>query len=186
MMPFTSIINFDVSDIKKSLEYCDDLWDEHSLRRASPGSPHSEMTDIWARFGSVEDGDYSQLGTPHSAVWYPCIDRIKGLKRVAFQLMALVNGEQLGGILITKLPSGAKIAPHIDQGWHAGFYEKFYLSINSPKGSYFGFEDGRIDAKEGDCYWFRNDVLHWVENPTDEERISIIICIKTDIFEHLK
>lgn len=186
MMPFRAVANFDVSSIKNDLRLCDDLWDEHNVRRVSLGSPHSQMTDIWARFGDVSDGNYALLGQPHDSVWYPSIDRFPALKRIAFDLMHCVNGERLGGVLITKLPPNARINPHIDSGWHADYYEKFYLAIKIPKGSYFGFEDGRIDANEGDCFWFRNDVLHWVENPTNEDRISIIICIKTDIFEAYK
>ena len=162
------------------------LWDQHNNRRTFNGSPHSEMVDIWARFGDVSGGDFSILGREHDSVWYPSADLIPDIKEIAFQVMSSVNGERLGGILITKLPAGGMIKPHVDSGWHAEYYEKFYVAISNPKGSYFCFENDRIDAKDGDCYWFRNDVLHWVENRSDEDRIAMIVCIKTDMFSELK
>jgi hypothetical protein len=144
------------------------------------------MTDIWARFGDISGGDLSVISRPHDSAWYPRAHEIPGLIDACYDLVKLAIGERLGGVLITKLPPGAIIKPHIDSGWHAAEYEKIYLSVKSPVGSYFGFEDGEIRCEPGECYWFRNDVPHWVINDGDSDRISIIVCIKTQCFEGLK
>jgi len=171
-----------VAPIAESLLANPQLWDEHPHRRIFNGSPHSQMVDIWARFGDISKGGPGILAAPHDSVWYPCAEIISGLKDIAFEIMALVDGERLGGILITKLPPGASIAPHVDSGWHAEYYDKFYVSVQSPKGSAFCFEDGEIISSPGDCYYFQNDRTHWVKNDSDSDRISIIICIKTEAF----
>lgn len=173
---------FDTSKMSEFLNSDHGLWDEYNARRTFNGSPHSEMVDIWARFGDVSGGDYSTLSKEHDSVWYPSANLIPDIKNIAFSLMNLVRGERLGGVLITKLPAGGKIAPHSDSGWHAEYYEKFYVAIDNPDGSYFCFENDKIDAKSGECYWFRNDVLHWVENNSGRDRIAMIVCIKTDMF----
>lgn len=178
-------IKFDVSRLCDYLQSCS-LWDANPLRRTAPGSPHSQMTDIWARFGAPNGDDYSVLGKEHDAVWYPFIDQLPDVKDIAFKLMALVNGERLGGVLITKLPAGSKIAPHVDDGWHAGYYDKIYVPIKNEKGSVFGFECGNIEPEAGTAWWFRNDVTHWVNNDSDQDRLSMIVCIKTDMFKGLK
>jgi quercetin dioxygenase-like cupin family protein len=177
--------NFDTSRIKEFLLSCS-LWDEHPHRRISPNSPHAEMTDIWARFGDVSGGDYSVLGKDHDSVWYPSAELIPDLKRICFDLIAMVDGERLGGVLITKLPAGGEIKRHVDSGWHASYYEKFYVAIESPEGCEFCFEHDTIRAKNGDCYWFRNNVPHWVTNNTGSDRIAMIVCIKTDMFAGIK
>lgn len=171
----------DVSAIVEALNKNPQLWDEHNHRRVFDGSPHAEMVDIWVRFGDISEG-FEKLREPHDSVWYDSSNIIDGVRDVAFQLMALVQGERLGGILITKLGAGNEILPHVDKGWHAEYYEKFYVSIKSPKGSKFCFEDGAIESKAGDVYLFRNDRLHWVKNDTTEERITMVVCIKTDFF----
>lgn len=45
--------NLDVSSIVGSLQRNPQLWDEHNERRVFEGSPHSQMVDIWARFGDI-------------------------------------------------------------------------------------------------------------------------------------
>jgi len=177
-------ISFDVSELHAAL-LKSDAWDLYPQRRMGD-SPHAQMVDIWARFADVSDGDISRIGRPHESVWYPCSISLGNIKSISESVCAFVGGEYLGGVLITKLPPGGKIKPHIDNGWHAAEYEKIHLSVVTPKGSYFGFENGRIESVPGDCYWFRNDVPHWVENNSDSERISVIICVKTKQFEALK
>jgi hypothetical protein len=179
-------ITYDTEDIKNYLVGDHGFWDEHNKRRTFQGSPHSEMTDIWVRFGDVSHGDYSKLSCEHDSVWYPCADIIPDAKNIAFDLMRAVDGERLGGVLITKLPPGGKIAPHIDSGWHAEYYDKFYIALSNSPGSSFCFENGIIDAVDGECFWFRNDVLHWVENNSCVDRLAMIVCIKTDMFKGAK
>lgn len=161
----------DVQPVIDAIDRNPHLWDQIPIRRIYEGSPHSEMVDIWVRFGKeLIEGE-------HEAVWYDS-EVAEAVKPIAEKLMDLVGGARLGGIWITKLPAGGKIDPHIDRGWHAGFYDKYYISLKSPKGSAFGFECGDIVSESGDCYFFRNDVLHWVTNNSDEERLTMIICIR--------
>jgi len=169
-----------VDGLVGSLNSNPQLWDENPQRRNYPNSPHAEMTDIWVRFGK---GDFKELSNQHDSEWYPSAEFLPDAKAIAFRLMGKVNGERLGGVLITRLPAGGKISPHIDKGWHAGYYEKFYVALTSPRGSVFGFESGDIISNPGDCYLFRNDRLHWVNNPSNEERLTMIVCIKTDLFK---
>lgn len=171
-----------VSKAADQLKENPQFWDLYPFRRDFTGSPHEQMTDIWLRFGDLEKHGCSAFKGEHDSVWYPCAEYLTEFKRLAFEVMALVEGERLGGILITKLPPGGKIHPHTDSGWHAEYYDKFYVAINAPKESAFGFESGDIIADNGDCWFFRNDVTHWVTNNSNEDRISMIVCIKTDKF----
>jgi hypothetical protein len=97
--------------------------------------------------------------------------------------MHIVDGERLGGILITKLPAGGHIARHTDAGWHAQYYDKFYVPILNHKGSVFGFDDGIIEPELGEAWWFDNSNPHWVDNKSDCDRIAMIVCIRTELFK---
>ena len=176
----------DLTDaIRCTLKSLNGFWDQHPHRRTASDSPHSEMTDIWVRFGDIKKGLDHILG-PHDSVWYTVSEKMPiELNQLINWLYSEVGGVALGGVLITKLPSGGCIAPHIDSGWHSKEYQKFHVSINTPKNSFFGFPDKNLISENGDINWFRNDVLHWVCNDSDEDRVSMIICIKTDKFSHL-
>lgn len=149
-------------------------------RGARSCGPHLSMTDIWVRFRRFEDlTERSAFVTEHDSVWYPEAEAIPEIKPILFDLMRLVEGERLGGVLITKLPPGGRIAPHVDTGWHAGYYEKFFVPVQNEPGATFEWEDGVIAPRLGEVYWFRNDVSHWVENRSQADRISLIVCIRT-------
>jgi aspartyl/asparaginyl beta-hydroxylase (cupin superfamily) len=92
--------------------------------------------------------------------------------------MRKVGGKQLGGVLITRIPSGGEVQPHVDHGWHAGHYEKFAVQLRGNQEQAFCFEDAELRPEPGDLYTFDNARLHWVTNDSDSERITLIVCIR--------
>lgn len=169
--------NVDTLPLTIALQKNTQLWGQHGARKYAEGSPHSGMTDIWVRYNHI-DNLGPHFNDAHESVWYPAIHDLPQVRPIVFGLMARVEGERLGGVLITKLPPGGSIAPHVDESWHASYYEKYYVAVKSQEGCVFGFPDGEIKANTGDVYWFRNDVPHWVKNDSDEDRLSMIVCIK--------
>lgn len=151
------------------------LWDQDRERTEDPRSPHHGLSDIWARFCAPgEDGN-----APHESVWYPSAD-VLPIRELVYPLMSFVKGDRLGGVLITKIPPGAECKPHKDPGWHARYYEKFAIQVQSAPGQEFCFEDERLETRPGDVFWFDNAHTHWVTNPTPYERITVIVCIRTN------
>ena len=147
--------------------------------RKEAGPVHEDMDDIWLRYGDIKEmvgsGDYSKIADEHDSIW---LKDLPECKQLCFDVMALVDGERLGGVLITKLPVGGTIKPHKDAGWHADYYDKYYVPIQNSDGAIFGFDCGIIEPNYGDVWAFDNSYNHWVENNSKEERIAMIICIK--------
>jgi len=163
-----------VSEIYWNLQQHPEFWDEHTSRTSHPSSPHYGLSDIWARFGPPSA---AETGVPHESVWYPSAE-VLGIKPLVGLLMNCVDGKELGGVLITKIPPGKEVRPHTDPGWHARYYEKYAVQITSAPGQKFCFEDAELESRPGDVYWFDNQYLHWVVNPTPYERITMIVCIR--------
>ena len=152
------------------------LWNQNPQRTANPASPHHEIDDIWARYAAP-----SEVGKegPHESVWYPAAALLP-VREIAYTLMHYVKGERLGGILITRVKAGKSVKPHTDPGWHARYYEKYAVQLQSAPGQYFCFKDEMLETKPGDVYWFDNSHMHWVENATPYDRITMICCIRPD------
>jgi quercetin dioxygenase-like cupin family protein len=165
-----------VADIYWKLQQNPHLWGEHTNRTTDIDSPHHGLNDIWARYG---DPERTQDDRPHDAHWYPAAD-VLGVKPLCFDLMRYVNGVELGGVLITRIPPGATCKPHKDLGWHALRYEKFAVQITSAPGQLFQFEGESLETKPGDVFTFNNQNLHWVTNDTKYERITLIACIRKE------
>jgi len=166
----------DVSGIYWNLLSHPEFWNQNTTRTENVDSPHHGLDDIWARFG---DPDRAKDGKEHDSFWYPCADAL-GIKQICYDVMHSVHGDELGGVLITRIPAGAACKPHTDPGWHARRYQKYAVQITSAPGQKFCFEGEELETKPGDLFWFDNQYLHWVDNPTMYERITMIICIRKE------
>lgn len=166
----------DVAPMLAALHAHPELWDEHPARTENPASPHHGLSDIWARFAPPGvDGSL-----PHDAVWYPAADLLP-IRELVYPLMSALQGDRLGGVLITKIPAGQECKPHTDPGWHARFYKKFAIQIAANDEQAFCFEDGSLVTRPGDLYAFDNAHTHWVTNPSKQDRITAIVCIATEM-----
>lgn len=162
--------------IAEALAAHPELWNQHTLRTASSQSPHREVDDIWVRYSPTYPVEPS---TPYYPEWYPACD-VLPIRRLARDIMVAVDGEFLGSILITRIPPGKQVYPHRDTDWHAGFYSKYALQLKGNLQQSFCYEGVEFKSETGDLYWFRNDLDHWVINNSDEERITLIVCVKSE------
>lgn len=151
------------------------LWNRHRQRLEQYA--HSDISDIWVR--AAQDATNLQcFHEPHESVWYPAYYDLPALRPIIFNVMRLVEGERLGGVLITKIPPGASVKPHVDIGWHARYYDKFALQIAADEKQCFHFENASLVTMPGDLFTFDNSQVHWVTNDSDVDRITLIICIR--------
>lgn len=167
----------DVEPLRKALAEHPELWNQHTARTESEESPHHGLDDIWVRFADPltmrEDGS-------HDSVWYPPAD-VLPVRAYAQALMTRTQGERLGGILITRIPAGKTCRPHVDPGWHAAHYSKFAVQIEAdPKTQAFCFRGIELRSAPGDVFWFNNHYEHWVTNDGPHDRITMIVCIRTE------
>jgi hypothetical protein len=152
-------------------------WNKNTGRTDYENSPHKETDDIWMRFGSLKD---AATGEPHDSLWYPEAEHCANLKQLCFDVMRSVNGVELGGVLMTRIPAGKEVKPHTDPGWHARRYDKFAVQIAAAPGQTFCFDEEFLETKPGDLFYFDNSAMHWVVNPTPYERVTLIICIRRE------
>jgi hypothetical protein len=174
-------LKVDPLPLQRALKINSHLFGEFDMR-AQGDSPHREMTDIWVRFNDIrpylQKGSMEGFTDKHLSVWYPAYYELPETKKLIFDVMEAVEGEQLGGVLITKLPPGGKIYPHSDDGWHAAYYNKYYIPIENYEGATFNFEDGTIKPKLGEVYQFDNTQKHWCMNESIGDRIAMVVCVR--------
>lgn len=177
-MEFSKLdLSVDVGPLRQALETTD-LWDAIPFRKVGP---HVEASDIWVRYNDIQpflsSGNLATLNDEHDSVWFRSAI-VPLIKPIAHKIMSHVDGERLGGILLTRLPPYGKVYRHVDHGWHAEYYEKYYVCVKD-NGSQFQFIHDSIKPKEGEVYWFNNANPHGVQNGA-QERMALIVCIKID------
>lgn len=166
-------LRLNVMELQQELQACQG-WNLCPLRTQGKRSPHRECDDVWVRWrntGIRPDGSFD-------CSWYDVADELPSAVALCETLFNLHDGVEMGGVLVTRIPPGKQVYPHIDQGWHAGHYEKFAVQVKGNRKQAFCFDSESLSPETGDVFWFRNDVPHWVTNPTDEERITLICCIR--------
>lgn len=174
-------MRYNVAQALQQIAANPDVWNRHRDRLERYGSPHTAVSDIWVRYNDIANlGDDPQpfFQSEHESVWYPVIDQIPAIQDLCLQLMRDVQGKQLGGVLITRIPPGEQVKPHIDTGWHAGFYEKFAIQLMGNAEQAFHFDGHSLSAEPGQSYTFDNSQLHWVTNDSDQDRMTLIVCIR--------
>ena len=161
-----------------------ELWDEFNFRTKNPNSPHRDGHDIILRYNAIENYNENapqDFAKEHESVWYPAVGRLPSFERVFNELLDNIPDCEVGGILITKVPAGKSIAMHSDAGhWHPEYYStKILILLQSVPGQEFVYANGeRYEGGVGEVFFFNNLPEHSVLNPTDIDRISLIVAVK--------
>lgn len=183
----TIAVNFNVMPLQIALRRQPGLFGKYKERCVGE-SPHRESDDIWVRYNNYENvikvdaplNSEHPANAPHRSVWYPVYYQLPQLRPLIFDLMNLVEGEDLGTVLLVKLEPGKQVYPHSDSGWSAGYYEKYFIPIQTSTKATFNFPDGVIAPELGHVYWFDNSILHSYTNNTPDDVIMLIVTIRSD------
>lgn len=160
-----------------ALQLHPELWNAHNSRKDYERSPHRQTSDIWVRTAEKRE-DFAQ---PHWPVWYPAYKQLPALRPIIFALMARVEATHLGGVLITRIPAGARVLPHADTGWHPRhFGVKLYVPLASNDKCVFRVEDEEAVMRVGEVWWIDNTRVHEVINDGDTDRETLIICMRAE------
>jgi len=158
------------------------LWDLYTERRTTPGSPHAEMEDIWIRTRARHDlADPDAFRLPYVPIFYPAWRVLPSIQPVVWALVAMAKAVQLGNILLTRLPPGARIETHTDRGWSVDWFaSKFYVVLSGNDACTNTCEDETVVMRTGDIWRFENRLPHSVDNRGDTDRISLIVTMRVE------
>jgi hypothetical protein len=174
----------DVRPILRELDDNPQLWNVHRERASYDGSPHAGISDIWLRFrphGALTSKEsYAQ---PYvDGVFYPGWKRLPSIHGLTFDLMRQFLAVHLGVILITRIPPGGKVGWHHDRGRWAAEYNnvKLYIPLKANDHCINRCVDESVVMRAGEAWTFNNLDPHAVENNGAEERITLIITMRTE------
>lgn len=153
------------------------LWNRDTLRTQFPNSPHAQVDDIWLRFNRVDD--LGAVANDCECMNYPAMLELPLARSIIFNLMRAVEGERLGRVLITRLAPGKRILPHADMGAPAEYYDRYHVGLQVLPGVKFRAGNEIAPMQTGDVWWFDNRQEHEVVNNSADDRITMIVDIRT-------
>jgi len=94
--------------------------------------------------------------------------------RKFLEAFAASQNSFLGRAKIVCLPAGKRVYPHIDNGEYYRVRDRYHFVLRSTSGSWMKTGDEEVRMKEGELWWFDNNVMHEASNDGDEDRINMI------------
>ena len=159
-----------------------ELWNQHTARTGGAGS-FVGTDDIWVRFRDPSElTSREAFAEEFRCQWYPAWHALPHLRPIVFGLMSRVEAVELGGILITRVPSDGQVALHNDKGrWHSEWFQtKAYLPLASNPDCYSICADERVVMNVGDCWLFDNMQMHSTVNKGLTDRVTLIVSMRVE------
>jgi hypothetical protein len=177
--------NVDVMPLLHQLQVKKYLWNENTLRTKHPGTAHSQVSDIWVLFNELpkDEKDLFQnlnIVDDKEAIPYRAWSELPAIRSIIFGLMRQVEATRLGRVIITKLPPGKTITPHVDQGAPATYYERYQVILQSLPGCIFKIGNEEVQFSSGEIWHIDNKVEHSVINHSADDRIAMIVDLKVN------
>lgn len=176
MRHFAKIAEVDVIPLVNALAVHPELWNENNLRTTHPSSPHTETDDIWVMFNEITD-DPTAVVDDCEVIPYRAWD-VLPIRDTILDLMRRVGGTRLGRVIISRLPPGARIPEHVDQGAPATYYKRYHIALQSLPGALNNSGDETVNYRMGEVWWFDNAAPHSVINNSADDRIVIVVDIR--------
>lgn len=188
MMNFQMLPQVDPTKLLMAIKRRPELWKEDTYLRDYPQGPFGEVESIMLRFPEKRVFEQeSELEAykrgehfydQHECVDYPAYAILTEARPLIMGLMAYVQGERLGRVMVNKIASGGKIFPHADTPEHTDYYTRFHIVLQSGAGCFIRAGEEQLEMRAGDVFWFNNKLEHEVINNSNVDRISMVIDIK--------
>ena len=174
--------NVNVNRLMHEIQRQPELWDENTLRTKHPGTAHSQVSDIWVWFNDtlLRQTDKEYITNDKEVISYRAWKLLPSLRPIIFDLMHIVQAVRLGRVIITKLPPGKEIMPHVDGGAPATYFQRYQLAMQCLPGNVFRIGDEEIGFQTGDIWHINNRVEHSVINNSNDDRIVCIVDLRCE------
>lgn len=151
-----------------------DWWKQITMRQDYLGSAHHETECIYLRgprsfdfehyFGESWAGDFPRLR-----------DTLTHLMPVMRPLLDAIGWQELGRVMLVRMPAGAQLEEHTDEGPYAEHYSRYHVPIVTNAHCEMWVDGETQHMAAGDAWWFNHRVPHTAYNNGDAARIHLIV-----------
>lgn len=167
------------------------LWNAYAVRHWHPRSVHGVIDDVVLRYNKFDGlhDDFVEAVCANIAVEnYPAWRALPEAAELIYPLMMSVRGLELGRVFISRMKPGQTIPTHSDiiseaeaafpfRRAPARYYERYHIVLASSPGVVFRCGEEQVWMRQGEVWWFNNQLEHEVVNNSAEDRIHLIVDI---------
>lgn len=147
------------------------LWNQDRIGKLwKEKFPDLEIDEIMARYTRTLSRDDLQC------LWETPADIVTELKVLAVQVCAAHKADQVGRVMLTRLPPRRSIPRHSDtEGEYCQYYTRFHIPIVSEPGVRFFCGDESAEMVPGELWWANIKLPHSIINDSSSDRIHLTI-----------
>jgi hypothetical protein len=172
---------FDISALRAVVaQYDDDMWSADGRRQADFRAHASTQS-----LKLIGDADFRHTNPTVHALFHeleahvrPLMDHIRGsyLQTLRQRRVAEIHGPgYFIRALLTRLPAGAEIKPHIDEGESLKRCHRIHVPVITNEKAWFYVGALKFHMPEGEMWEINNRRTHAVHNGGDAARIHLIM-----------
>lgn len=166
-----------------------DLWKADDFLRKYPQGPFGDTDTVYLRFqdhvqvqSAEEEELYKQNKLAghdlHECPWRPEVDQLPEARALIMALMTATGATRLGRCMVNRLVPGGKIFRHADSPWHASYWDRYHIVLQSEPGNVFMCGDEQIWMRPGEIWWFQNAIEHELVNNSADDRIHLVVDLR--------
>ena len=171
---FVVSINIDVLDMLKEVLLQPENWFVDTYRQKNI-EVQKETESINLVKGVLASNQKPSIRAMQSSHLYQKTDLYKKYPAIVSWLNKKFP-QGLSRIAIIKLPPGGKVYPHTDFGEYYRARNRYHLVL-SGEYNYF-VNDEVLHARPGMLFWFNNDLIHYSQNISREDRIAVVFDVE--------
>lgn len=165
-----------------------DIWKEDTYLRDYKQAPFKELESIMLRFPEKTVHETEEALAEHikthdlqDCINYPGWWQFPEAQKLVRSVMNLVEGERIGRVFINKLSPGGHIYRHADHPFHAGYWRRFHLPLETCPGVEFKCGSEEVYMAAGEIWWFNNALEHEVINRTPIDRVHLVMDFRLPV-----
>jgi hypothetical protein len=181
--------NVNVTPLLNALYRKPELWKADDFLRKFPQGPFGETDTIYLRFQDhVHVKDDAELALYqenrlagydlHECPWRPEVRELPEARQHIMALMTSMGATRLGRCMINRIVPGGRIFPHADSKWHAEYWDRYHIVLQSGAGNVFRCGDEQVWMRPGEVWWFENAIEHEVTNNSADDRIHLVMDLR--------
>lgn len=173
----------DMQPLAREIARQPELWKADTYLRDYPQGPFADVETIFCRFPPCSVTEIERFERDqHECVWMDGAIHLPAVRPLVFGLMASVQAERLGRVMINRIRPGGRIYPHADTPVHAEYWDRHHYVVQASPGCSFRCADETVQMSTGEVWWFRNELEHEVINNSADDRTHLIIDVRTSRF----
>lgn len=151
-----------------------DWWRHITIRQDFLGSAHHATQCIYLR--GPAGFSFEECFVDHTSIDYPLLPSvIDVLMPVLRPVLRALRWVELGRLLLVRLPAGAALEPHIDEGAYAEHFERYHVALSTNEQCALVVDGEAQPMAAGEAWRFDHRKTHHAYNTGSTDRVHLII-----------